>query len=122
MLGIHTSRPTGRAYSCRETRVSPCPKTYRRPLAMIQHPGTTPLSWGAGSPPHNRLNRPSQVTTSPRPNGPIATDAAWQVINSIRVLAMDAVQAADSGHPGTPMALAPVGYLLWRRHLKHAPQ
>jgi len=34
---------------------------------------------------------------------------------------MDAVQAADSGHPGTPMALAPVGYLLWRRHLKHAP-
>ena len=34
---------------------------------------------------------------------------------------MDAVEAAQSGHPGTPMALAPVGYLLWRRHLKHAP-
>ncbi|HEY4320647.1 MAG TPA: transketolase [Gemmatimonadales bacterium] len=53
---------------------------------------------------------------------PIDDQAAWQVINSIRVLSMDAVQAADSGHPGTPMALAPVGYLLWRRHLKHAPQ
>jgi transketolase len=34
---------------------------------------------------------------------------------------MDAVQQANSGHPGTPMALAPVGYLLWRRHLRHAP-
>jgi transketolase len=62
------------------------------------------------------------VTSSTTSNGPIDTDAAWQVINSIRVLAMDAVQAADSGHPGTPMALAPVGYLLWRRHLKHAPR
>ena len=59
--------------------------------------------------------------SAPTPRGPIDTAAAWQVINSIRVLAMDAVQAADSGHPGTPMALAPVGYLLWRRHLKHAP-
>ncbi len=62
------------------------------------------------------------MTSSTTPNGPIDTDAAWQVINSIRVLAMDAVQAADSGHPGTPMALAPVGYLLWRRYLKHAPR
>lgn len=35
---------------------------------------------------------------------------------------MDAVEAANSGHPGTPMALAPVAYVLWRRHLKHAPQ
>jgi transketolase len=62
------------------------------------------------------------TTSASRPNGPIDTAAAWQVINSIRVLSMDAVQAADSGHPGTPMALAPVGYLLWRRHLKHAPR
>jgi transketolase len=34
---------------------------------------------------------------------------------------MDAVQQANSGHPGTPMALAPVAYLLWTRHLKHSP-
>ena len=34
-------------------------------------------------------------------------------INTIRTLSMDAVQAANSGHPGTPMALAPVGYSLW---------
>ncbi|HEY0997330.1 MAG TPA: transketolase [Gemmatimonadaceae bacterium] len=42
-------------------------------------------------------------------------------INSVRVLSMDAVQQADSGHPGTPMALAPLGYLLYRRHLVHDP-
>src|SRR5210317_1627637 len=42
-------------------------------------------------------------------------------INTIRTLAMDAVQAANSGHPGTPMALAPVGYWLWNRLLRFDP-
>jgi transketolase len=42
-------------------------------------------------------------------------------INTIRTLSMDAVQKANSGHPGTPMALAPLAYLLWTRHLKHDP-
>ena len=35
---------------------------------------------------------------------------------------MDAVQAANSGHPGTPMALAPVGYTLWTRFLRFDPE
>jgi transketolase len=42
-------------------------------------------------------------------------------INTIRTLAMDAVQAADSGHPGTPMAMAPVAYTLWQRFLRFDP-
>ena len=42
-------------------------------------------------------------------------------IDAIRVLAMDAVQKADSGHPGTPMALAPIAYVLWTRHLRYNP-
>lgn len=42
-------------------------------------------------------------------------------INTIRTLAMDGVQAANSGHPGTPMALAPVAYQLWSRHLRYDP-
>jgi transketolase len=42
-------------------------------------------------------------------------------INAIRTLAMDAVQAANSGHPGTPMALAPVVYCLWQRVLRYDP-
>jgi len=43
------------------------------------------------------------------------------VINTIRTLAMDAVQAANSGHPGTPMALAPVVYTLWQDFLRFDP-
>src|SRR3984957_14119450 len=42
-------------------------------------------------------------------------------INTIRTLAMDAVQQADSGHPGTPMALAPVIYTLWQDFLRFDP-
>ena len=43
-------------------------------------------------------------------------------INTIRTLAMDGVQAADSGHPGTPMAMAPVAYCLWQKFLRFHPQ
>jgi transketolase len=42
-------------------------------------------------------------------------------INTIRTLSMDAVQAANSGHPGTPMALAPVAYTLWNDVLRYDP-
>ena len=42
-------------------------------------------------------------------------------INTIRTLSMDAVQQANSGHPGTPMALAPVAYCLWQRFLRFDP-
>ncbi|HEY3928910.1 MAG TPA: transketolase [Candidatus Koribacter sp.] len=43
-------------------------------------------------------------------------------INTIRTLSMDAVQKANSGHPGTPMALAPVAYVLWERFLRFNPK
>ncbi len=43
-------------------------------------------------------------------------------VDTIRTLSMDAVQKANSGHPGTPMALAPVAYLLYTRILKHNPR
>ncbi|MBY0230297.1 MAG: transketolase [Gemmataceae bacterium] len=42
-------------------------------------------------------------------------------INTIRTLSMDAVQAANSGHPGTPMALAPVAFTLWQKLLRYDP-
>ncbi len=41
--------------------------------------------------------------------------------NAIRVLAMDAVEAAKSGHPGMPMGMAEIAVALWKRHLKHDP-
>jgi len=50
------------------------------------------------------------------------TDLDLLCINTVRTLAMDAVQQADSGHPGTPMALAPLAYVLWTRHLRYDPR
>src|SRR3954463_16825863 len=50
-----------------------------------------------------------------------ATDLDLLSINTVRTLAMDAVQKAESGHPGTPMALAPLAYALFTRHLRHDP-
>ena len=44
-----------------------------------------------------------------------------KAINTIRTLSMDAVQAANSGHPGTPMALAPLAYLLYTEVMRHNP-
>jgi transketolase len=43
-------------------------------------------------------------------------------IDTIRCLAMDAVQKANSGHPGTPMALAPAAYVLWMKHMRYNPK
>ena len=51
-----------------------------------------------------------------------ATNVELLSINTIRTLAMDAVQKANSGHPGTPMALAPVAYTLWQKVLHYDPE
>src|SRR5688572_9349740 len=56
------------------------------------------------------------------PMPPKPQDPDLLVINTIRTLAMDAVQAANSGHPGTPMALAPVVYCLWQDFLRFDPE
>src|SRR3954449_3590188 len=42
-------------------------------------------------------------------------------VNTIRTLCMDAVQAANSGHPGSPMGMAPTAYVLWQRFLRFDP-
>jgi len=52
---------------------------------------------------------------------PKEQDLAQLSINTIRTLSMDAVQQANSGHPGTPMAMAPVVYCLWQRILRFDP-
>jgi len=54
-------------------------------------------------------------------NSKEAADIDTTIINTIRTLAMDAVQKAKSGHPGTPMALAPLAYVLWDRFIRHSP-
>lgn len=46
---------------------------------------------------------------------------ALRSVNGIRLLSVDGVQAADSGHPGMPMGAAPMAYVVWKRHLRHNP-
>ena len=49
-------------------------------------------------------------------------DLQMRAINSIRFLAADVVQQANSGHPGLPMGAAPMAFTLWTRHLRHNPR
>jgi transketolase len=51
----------------------------------------------------------------------IAPELEQLAINTIRTLSMDAVQKANSGHPGAPMGAAPMAYVLWTRFLRHSP-
>jgi transketolase len=50
------------------------------------------------------------------------TDADRRAVDTIRLLALDAVEKAGNGHPGTAMSLAPAAYLLFQRHLRHDPR
>jgi transketolase len=60
--------------------------------------------------------------TSPAATAASATTTARQdLTNAIRALAMDAVQKANSGHPGMPMGMAEIAEVLWRHHLRHNP-
>jgi transketolase len=52
----------------------------------------------------------------------ITQPAAQQMANAIRALAMDAVQQANSGHPGAPMGMADMAVALWGEHLQHNPK
>ena len=72
------------------------------------------------------MSEPTDTATAPGSPASTSTSGSAQsledlCINAIRVLAMDAVQKADSGHPGTPMALAPLAYVLWTQHLRYNP-
>lgn len=49
------------------------------------------------------------------------TNVEQQAINTIRMLSIDQIEAANSGHPGLPMGAAPMAYTLWARYLKHNP-
>ena len=71
------------------------------------------------------MSEPTDTAAAPR-SATSSSSASGQsleelCINAIRVLSMDAVQKADSGHPGTPMALAPLAYVLWTQHLRYNP-
>src|SRR5436305_13886151 len=54
-------------------------------------------------------------------DSPVAKVSDAELANSIRALAMDAVEAAKSGHPGMPMGMAEIAVALWKRHLRYNP-
>jgi transketolase len=66
----------------------------------------------------------AEIDTAARPSMSVTEDGSADrlAIDTIRTLAMDAVQKANSGHPGTPMALAPIGYTLWSQYLRYDPE
>lgn len=69
------------------------------------------------------MNETKTAEANPGPAAAAADPSAEsQSIDTIRTLAMDAVQRAASGHPGTAMALAPVAYTLWMRHMRYSPR
>jgi len=61
------------------------------------------------------------ASSAAAPRAPHATDLDRLAIDTIRTLSMDAVEAAKSGHPGTPMALAPVAFTIWKEFLRYDP-
>jgi transketolase len=88
----------------------------------------------AGLPPVGRLAEatlgagkiagPARSTSPSIPHSAMAAThdiSSTQLANAIRALAMDAVQQANSGHPGAPMGMADIAVALWKRHLKHNP-
>ncbi|MEW2505373.1 transketolase [Amycolatopsis sp. NPDC047767] len=62
---------------------------------------------------------PDTVTTRRRPQG--WTDTDTRAVDTVRVLAADAVERAGNGHPGTAMSLAPLAYTLFQREMRHDP-
>src|SRR3984893_10451940 len=109
----------------RPVGVSPIARCRRRPppLATVREPGTTR---------HDRLAAAARAgatcmggfedmaTTATATSATRSVDEL--VINTIRFLAVDRVEKANSGHPGAPMGLAPLAYQLWTRHLRFNPR
>jgi transketolase len=67
------------------------------------------------------MNAQVDATPTHAATADAATAGRAELTNALRFLAIDAVEAANSGHPGMPMGMAEIAEVLWRRHLKHNP-
>src|SRR5262249_1607588 len=99
----------------------PAAQSPKRPAAR------DPTVASAAEPPFGRPSfrhsetKETHLTVAPSADTAPISGLDQLAIDTIRTLAIDAVQAASSGHPGTPMAMAPVAYTLWQRHLRFDP-
>src|SRR5262249_5064758 len=100
-------------------------------VARASHPwscytGGTPVPRGRlnnYSKPIHRIEVTNRMSpTVPENNNTINTELDQLCINTIRTLSIDAVQQAQSGHPGLPLGAAPMAYVLWTRFLHHNPR
>jgi transketolase len=71
---------------------------------------------------NNQTNKNSKEITNNTTMSATTQDIETLGINTARVLAADAVQKANSGHPGTPMALAPMAHVLWSKFMNYNPK
>src|SRR5574341_22807 len=76
----------------------------------------------AAGPAAGRSARRFIIGALPAPARNTRMDARVELANAIRALSMDAVQKANSGHPGMPMGMADIAYVLWSRYLRFNPQ
>ena len=67
-------------------------------------------------------NKIGKVAKAREPLSTVRKSVDELCVDTIRTLAIDAVQKAESGHPGLPLGAAPMAYVLWQRHLKHNPR
>src|SRR5580700_1991484 len=79
-------------------------------------------TWRNRHPLEERLKEALMGTAQAGVNNLTAEQLDQLCVNTIRTLSMDAVQQANSGHPGTPMALAPLVYTIWNRVMRFDPQ
>src|SRR5262245_58023909 len=94
------------------------------PVRRVQSSRAPPASPGQSRLTGNKSQQRKESTMSAAGAVNLLTDAKLDqlCVNTIRTLSIDAVQQAKSGHPGTPMALAPLIYTIWNRVLRFDPQ
>src|SRR6266542_6031284 len=85
-------------------------------LGVRELSGLEPPAW---SPPRNKIGR---VAKAREPVSTVRKSVDELCVDTMRTLAIDAVQKAESGHPGLPLGAAPMAYILWQKHLKHNPR
>jgi transketolase len=84
-----------------------------------ENPRISMSAVSSGAPPAITIDQLQTLQRLPR--HPSQTELDELCVNTVRCLAMDAVQNAKSGHPGMPMGMAAAAYVLWTKHLKHNP-
>src|SRR3954453_13287260 len=108
--GIPAHRPPGRP-------VRPDPREYRATMATETSETPAPEA-----PAEAATDTPTGSPREPRPTLPDGFgDLDRRAIDTVRVLAMDAVQKVGNGHPGTAMSMGPTAYLLFQKWLRHDP-